>query len=99
VNKTSIFNPQAGLLASRVGYKCGIITGLLMVGVGGYWILAATHNPVRAKSAKRFSNHSPLMGLSSHSGSVSTWNAKSLLDLPMRFFEFFCPVFHIWREY
>jgi FHS family L-fucose permease-like MFS transporter len=33
----------AGLLASRFGYKWGIIAGLLMVAVGGFWFLPATH--------------------------------------------------------
>jgi FHS family L-fucose permease-like MFS transporter len=33
----------AGLLASRIGYKGGIIAGLLMVAVGGFWFLPAAH--------------------------------------------------------
>ena len=33
----------AGMLASRFGYKWGIIAGLLMVAVGGFWFLPATH--------------------------------------------------------
>jgi FHS family L-fucose permease-like MFS transporter len=33
----------AGWLASRMGYKVGIIAGLLMVAVGGFWFLPATH--------------------------------------------------------
>jgi MFS transporter, FHS family, L-fucose permease len=33
----------AGWLASKLGYKGGIITGLLMVAVGGVWFLPATH--------------------------------------------------------
>ena len=32
----------AGWLATRLGYKGGIITGLLMVGVGGFWFIPAT---------------------------------------------------------
>lgn len=32
----------AGWLASKLGYKGGIITGLLMVAVGGFWFIAAT---------------------------------------------------------
>jgi MFS transporter, FHS family, L-fucose permease len=32
----------AGWLASRLGYKGGIIAGLLMVGVGGFWFIPAT---------------------------------------------------------
>lgn len=33
----------AGWLATRLGYKGGIITGLLMVAVGGFWFVPATH--------------------------------------------------------
>src|SRR5208283_3830998 len=33
----------AGILASKFGYKWGIISGLLMVAVGGFWFLPATH--------------------------------------------------------
>jgi FHS family L-fucose permease-like MFS transporter len=33
----------AGWLASRIGYKGGIISGLLMVAVGGFWFVPATH--------------------------------------------------------
>lgn len=33
----------AGWLALRLGYKGGIIAGLLLVGLGGFWFLAATH--------------------------------------------------------
>ncbi len=33
----------AGLLASKLGYKGGIIVGLLMVAVGGFWFIPATH--------------------------------------------------------
>jgi FHS family L-fucose permease-like MFS transporter len=33
----------AGMLATRLGYKGGIIAGLLMVAVGGFWFLPATH--------------------------------------------------------
>ncbi|MDD2765062.1 MAG: sugar MFS transporter [Opitutaceae bacterium] len=33
----------AGLLARRVGYKGGIVTGLLIVAVGGFWFIPATH--------------------------------------------------------
>jgi FHS family L-fucose permease-like MFS transporter len=32
----------AGWLATKLGYKGGIITGLLMVAVGGFWFIAAT---------------------------------------------------------
>ena len=33
----------AGWLAARLGYKGGIITGLLMVAIGGLWFIPATH--------------------------------------------------------
>src|SRR5579863_2338502 len=33
----------AGNLANRLGYKGGIIAGLLIVAVGGLWFLPATH--------------------------------------------------------
>ena len=33
----------AGWLASRIGYKGGIICGLLMVAVGGFWFVPATY--------------------------------------------------------
>jgi len=33
----------AGWLATKLGYKAGIITGLLMVAVGGFWFIPATH--------------------------------------------------------
>jgi MFS transporter, FHS family, L-fucose permease len=38
-----VMSMPAGLLASRFGYKWGIIAGLLMVSVGGFWFLPATH--------------------------------------------------------
>ena len=33
----------AGVLARKTGYKGGIITGLLMVALGGFWFVPATH--------------------------------------------------------
>jgi FHS family L-fucose permease-like MFS transporter len=33
----------AGWLATRLGYKGGIIAGLLLVAVGGFWFVPATH--------------------------------------------------------
>ena len=33
----------AGWLATKLGYKFGIIAGLLMVAVGGFWFIPATH--------------------------------------------------------
>jgi FHS family L-fucose permease-like MFS transporter len=33
----------AGWLASKLGYKGGIIAGLLMVAIGGFWFIPATH--------------------------------------------------------
>src|SRR5215472_16148250 len=32
----------AGVLATKLGYKRGIIAGLLIVGVGGFWFVPAT---------------------------------------------------------
>ena len=33
----------AGTLATKLGYKGGIITGLIIVAIGGFWFLTATH--------------------------------------------------------
>src|SRR5271165_633793 len=33
----------AGWLSSRLGYKIGIVSGLLIVALGGFWFIAATH--------------------------------------------------------
>src|SRR5688572_22049622 len=33
----------AGVLAQKLGYKGGIIAGLVLVAAGGFWFLAATH--------------------------------------------------------
>src|ERR1700751_3475250 len=33
----------AGWLATRLGYKGGIIAGLLLVAVGGFWFVPGTH--------------------------------------------------------
>ncbi|MGD0578013.1 MAG: MFS transporter [Bryobacteraceae bacterium] len=33
----------AGWLASKLGYKVGIVTGLLLVACGGFWFIPATH--------------------------------------------------------
>ena len=33
----------AGWLATKLGYKGGIISGLLLVAVGGFWFVPATH--------------------------------------------------------
>ncbi len=33
----------AGWLAAKLGYKGGIIAGLLLVAVGGFWFVPATH--------------------------------------------------------
>src|SRR5712691_907465 len=33
----------AGWLATKLGYKGGIIAGLLLVAVGGFWFIPATH--------------------------------------------------------
>jgi FHS family L-fucose permease-like MFS transporter len=38
-----LMSMPAGVLASKLGYKRGIIAGLLIVAVGGFWFLPATH--------------------------------------------------------
>src|SRR5882724_6889522 len=40
----------AGLLARKFGYKGGIISGLLLVSVGGFWFIPATHINELAKA-------------------------------------------------
>src|SRR6516162_9944573 len=37
-----LMSMPAGVLATRLGYKGGIIAGLLMVAVGGFWFIPAT---------------------------------------------------------
>jgi FHS family L-fucose permease-like MFS transporter len=48
----------AGWLASRLGYKGGIITGLLIVALGGLWFIPATY----IQEAARTGHLSPAMG-------------------------------------
>lgn len=38
-----LMSMPAGWLASKLGYKGGIITGLLIVAIGGFWFIPATH--------------------------------------------------------
>ena len=38
-----LMSMPAGRLASKLGYKGGIIAGLLLVAVGGFWFIPATH--------------------------------------------------------
>ena len=38
-----LMSMPAGWLATKLGYKGGIIAGLLMVAVGGFWFIPATH--------------------------------------------------------
>src|ERR1041384_2648395 len=38
-----LMSMPAGWLASKLGYKGGIITGLLLVALGGFWFIPATH--------------------------------------------------------
>jgi FHS family L-fucose permease-like MFS transporter len=38
-----LMSMPAGWLATRLGYKGGIISGLLMVALGGFWFIPATH--------------------------------------------------------
>src|SRR5271166_3756519 len=43
----------AGILASKLGYKGGIIVGLLMVAAGGFWFMPATWiNAIAQTNAK-----------------------------------------------
>ena len=46
----------AGWLAGRLGYKGGIIAGLLMVAMGGFWFLPATHINVLAQAGRVSAN-------------------------------------------
>ncbi|MBI5281757.1 MAG: sugar MFS transporter [Candidatus Solibacter usitatus] len=38
-----LMSVPAGWLAAKLGYKAGIITGLLIVALGGFWFIPATH--------------------------------------------------------
>src|SRR5579862_9837690 len=38
-----LMSMPAGWLAAKLGYKGGIITGLLIVAAGGFWFIPATH--------------------------------------------------------
>ena len=38
-----LMSMPAGWLATKLGYKGGIIAGLLLVAVGGFWFIPATH--------------------------------------------------------
>src|SRR3954469_3702902 len=38
-----LMSMPAGILASKLGYKRGIITGLVIVAAGGFWFIPATH--------------------------------------------------------
>jgi FHS family L-fucose permease-like MFS transporter len=38
-----LMSMPAGWLASKLGYKGGIVAGLLIVAVGGFWFIPATH--------------------------------------------------------
>ena len=40
----------AGWLASKIGYKGGIIAGLLLVAAGGFWFIPATHINAMARA-------------------------------------------------
>ena len=40
----------AGILATKLGYKGGIIAGLLLVAAGGFWFIPATHINALAKA-------------------------------------------------
>ena len=47
----------AGWLASKLGYKGGIIAGLLMVAVGGFWFIPATHINAHGARGQRVAHH------------------------------------------
>ncbi|HXS96661.1 MAG TPA: MFS transporter [Candidatus Limnocylindrales bacterium] len=38
-----LMSMPAGILATKLGYKGGIITGLSIVAIGGFWFIPATH--------------------------------------------------------
>ena len=38
-----LMSMPAGWMASKLGYKGGIVAGLLIVAVGGFWFIPATH--------------------------------------------------------
>src|ERR1700687_504578 len=38
-----LMSMPAGVVGSKLGYKGGIITGLLIVAAGGFWFIPATH--------------------------------------------------------
>src|SRR5947209_18556796 len=38
-----LMSMPAGVLASKLGYKRGIIVGLSIVAIGGFWFIEATH--------------------------------------------------------
>ncbi len=47
----------AGWLASKLGYKGGIIAGLLIVAAGGFWFIPATHINALVHAGARFADH------------------------------------------
>ena len=47
----------AGVLASKLGYKGGIIAGLLIVAVGGFWFIPATHINAMVHDGTRLAHH------------------------------------------
>ncbi len=46
----------AGWLASKLGYKGGIITGLIIVALGGFWFIPATNISLMAKAGEVSAN-------------------------------------------
>src|SRR3954471_6739099 len=38
-----LMSMPAGILATKLGYKGGIIAGLVLVALGGFWFIPATH--------------------------------------------------------
>jgi len=47
-----LMSMPAGWLASKLGYKCGIITGLLIVALGGLWFIPATYIQEAARAGQ-----------------------------------------------
>ncbi|HUP04140.1 MAG TPA: MFS transporter [Bryobacteraceae bacterium] len=47
-----LMSMPAGVLATKLGYKRGIIAGLLIVAVGGFWFIPATHINAMAQEGR-----------------------------------------------
>ena len=49
-----LMSMPAGWLASKLGYKGGIIAGLLIVAVGGFWFIPATDQRDGARGRSQY---------------------------------------------